>query len=267
MGFNPAENVDATDANSKAFSEFYEKKTGVKIKTFVASDYTALIEALRAGRIDFAWLPPFSFIKAEQLADAKVLLKAVRKGRANFYSCIITRTDSGIKTVADLKGKNMAWVDPTSTSGHIFPKANLMSKFNIADPDKYFHRQLFAGAHDTLVLSILNKTVDAGATFCNDPKGEDGAWHQFLKTAEEKAKIRVVYVTDAITGDTMATTNKFANANPAKVKTLTDTLVDMGNTKEGKEMLMALYRMEALVPAKSSDYDAVRNAAKVLKID
>lgn len=267
MGFNPAENVDAVETNGTAFSNFYEKKTGIKVKTFIATDYTALIEALRAGRIDFAWLPPFSYVKAEEIADAKVLLKAVRKGRAAFFSCIIARTDKGINSVADLKGKNIAWVDPSSTSGHIFPKANLMSKFKIADPDKYFARQLFAGSHDSLVLSVLNGTVDAGATFCNDPKGEDGAWHQFLKSPEDQKKIKVVYVTDPITGDTMATTNKFYSANKEIVEELTKVLVDMGKNEEGKKLLHALYRMDALVPAKSSDYDPIRKAAKALKID
>ena len=267
MGFNPAENVDAVEANGKAFSDFYEKKTGLKVKTFIASDYTALIEAMRAGRIDFAWLPPFSFIKAEQLADAKVLLKAVRKGRASYYSCIISRSDKGIKKITDLKGKNMAWVDPSSTTGHIFPKANLMSKFKIADPDKFFGRQIFAGSHDSLVLAVYNGTVDAGATFCNDPKGEDGAWHQFLKTPEEQKKITVVYVSDPITGDTMATTNKFYKENSAIVDEMTKTLIGMGKNEEGKKILHDLYRMDSLIPAKSADYQPVRDAAKVLKIE
>lgn len=267
MGFNPAENVDAVEMNGKAFSDFYEKKTGIKIKSFVATDYTALIEALRAGRIDFAWLPPFSYVKAEELADAKVLLKAVRHGHATFFSCIISRSDKGISKVADLKGKNMAWVDPTSTSGHIFPKANLMSKFHIEDPDKFFAKQIFAGSHDSLVLSVFNGTVDAGATFCNNPDGSDGAWNLYLKTPEDQKRIKVVYVTDPITGDTMATTNKFYKENAALVDELTKVLIDMGKLPEGKKILDALYHMEGLVPAKSADYDPIRKAAKILKIE
>ncbi len=265
MGFNPAENVDVVEMNGKAFSEYYEKKTGYKVKTFIATDYTALIEALRSGRIDFAWLPPFSYVKAEKIADAKVLLKAVRRGRAAFYSAIITRADKNIKSVQDLKGKNIAWVDPSSTSGHIFPKANLMTKFNI-DPDEYFGKQIFAGSHDSLVLAVLNGTVDAGATFANDPEGKNGSWHLFLKKAEDQGKIRVLYVTDPITGDTMTTTNKFYTKNKALVEKTKQMLVEMGKDEKGKKILKALYRMDSMVPATSEDYEPVRAAARVLNV-
>lgn len=265
MGFNPAENVDVVEMNGKAFSEYYEKKTGYKVKTFIATDYTALIEALRSGRIDFAWLPPFSYVKAEKVADAKVLLKAVRRGRAAFYSAIISRADKNIKSIEDLKGKNIAWVDPSSTSGHIFPKANLMTKFNI-DPDKYFGKQVFAGSHDSLVLAVLNGTVDAGATFANDPEGKNGAWHLFLKKTEDQGRIRVVYVTDPITGDTMTTTNKFYTKNKVLVEKTKDMLVEMGKDAEGQKILKALYRMDSMVPATSEDYEAVRAAARVLNV-
>lgn len=266
MGFNPAENVDAVEANGKAFSEYYEKQTGLKVKTFIASDYTALIEAMRAGRVDFAFLPPFSFVKAEQMADAKVLLKAVRKGRASFYSAIITRADKGFTKFEDLKGRNIAWVDPTSTSGHIFPKASIINKFKV-DPDKFFGRQLFSGSHETLVMSVVNGMVDAGATFADDEKGLSGAWTQFLKNPEDQKKVRVLYVTEPITADTMATTNKFFTGNKELVEKTVKILEEMGKTEEGRKILLALYRMDAMIPAKSADFDPIRKAAKVLKID
>lgn len=265
MGFNPAENVDVVEVNSKAFGEYYKAKTGLSVKTFIATDYTALVEALRSGKIDFAWLPPFSYIKAEEIADAKVLLKAVRHGQASFYSVIITKHDSGIKTISDLKGRTMAWVDPSSTSGHIFPKANIMSRYGI-DPDNFFKQQVFAGSHDALVLAVLNGTVDAGATFANDKKATNGSWHLFLKTAEEKKKIRVVYVSDPITGDTVTTTNKFYKENKELVDKTKKILLDMGKTEDGKKILRALYRIDSLVPAHSKDYEAIRAAAKILKI-
>ncbi len=266
MGFNPAENAETTEINGKLFVEYYKKKTGLDAKTFVATDYTALIEALRSNQIDFAWLAPFSYVKAEQMANAQVLLKSVRKGQAFFYSAIITRADKPFKTVEDLKGKNMAWVDPSSTSGHIFPKANLLTKKGI-DADKFFARQIFAGSHDALVLSVINGTVDAGATFCNDKEGTDGSWTQFLKSETDRKKVKVLYVTDPITGDTMATSKKFIAAHKDVVDKTVNLLVAMGNDEEGKKILKALYRIDSMVSAKSEDYDAIRAAAKVLKID
>lgn len=265
IGFNPAENADVVETNGKLFTEFYKKATGVDVKTFVATDYTALIEAMRSGKVDFAFLPPFSLVKAEEIAGAQVLLKAVRKGKAVFYSGIIVRSDKGFNKIEDLKGKNIAWVDPASSSGFIIPKASLITKKKI-DPDTFFGKQVYAGSHDALVLSVLNGTVDAGATFVNDQKGEDGAWHQFLKTEEDRKKIKMVYVSDAIPGDTMATTKKFAKENKALVDKSVKIFQDMGKTEEGKKILMALYRIESLIPATSKEYQPLRDAAKVIDI-
>ncbi len=124
---------------------------------------------------------------------------------------------------------------------------------------------LVAPLRDT--RGLIEVSVDAGATFCNDPEGKDGAWTQFLKTAEEQKKIKVVYVTEPITGDTMTTTNKFYASNKNVVEKTVKLLEGMGKSEEGKKILAALYRIDAMVPAKSSDYDPVRAAAKTLKIE
>ncbi len=267
MGFNPAENSESTELNGKLFAEYYKAKTGMPLKTFVATDYTALVEALRSGKIDFAWLPPFSYVKAEQVADAQVLLKSVRRGKAVFYSAIITRADKGISKIGDLKGRTMAWVDPASASGHVFPKANLMAKGLIDDPDKFFGRQIFAGSHDALVLAVLNGTVDAGATFCNDAEGLDGSWMRFLKKPEDQKRIKVVYVTDPLTGDSMATTKKFFVKQNEIVSKTVALLEGMGKDAEGQKILKALYQIDSMVPAKSEDYEPLRAAAKKLNLE
>lgn len=266
IGFNPAENADVVETNGKAFSDFFHKKMGTNVKTFIATDYTALIEAMRAGRVDFAFLPAFSYVKAEEMAGAKVLMKAVRNGRPVLYSAIITRADKPFKTVQDLKGKNMAWVDPASASGFIMPKAALQKKENI-NADAFFGKQIYAGSHDALVLAVLNGTVDAGATFSNDPEGKEGSWHQYLKSEQEKAKIKMIYITDPIPGDTLAVTGKFASAHADIVEKTKKLLAEMGSEEEGKKLLKSLYHIDAMVPAESSEYQPVRDAAKSVGIN
>ena len=265
IGFNPAENADVVEANGKAFSDYYKAKTGMSVKTFIATDYTALVEAMRGGQIDFAFLPPFSLVKAEEMAGAEVLMKAVRNGKSVFYSGIITRSDKGINSIKDLKGKNIAWVDPASSSGFIIPKAALMKKEGI-DPDTYFGKQVYAGSHDALVLAVLNGTVDAGATFVNDTEGKDGAWHQFLKTPEDQKKLKMIFVSDAIPGDTMATTKKFADGHRELVEKTVKILGEMGGDPEGHRILMTLYRIDSMAPATSAEYQPVRDAAKAVDI-
>lgn len=266
IGFNPAENSESTETNGKRFSEYFKEKLGLKVKTFVSTDYIALVEALRAGKIDFAFLPPFSLVKAEQIADAQVLMMATRRGHAFTYSGIIVRTDKGYNRIEDLKGKNIAWVDPASASGFIFPKATLKNR-NKIDVDTFFGRQVFAGAHDAVVLAVLNGTVDAGATFVNDTEGKDGAWQLFLKTDADRKRIKMIYESDKIPSEAMATTKKFLKANAELVEKFTKVLGEMGADKNGREILKVLYNIESMIPASSKDFQPVRDAAKAVHVD
>lgn len=264
LGFNPAENVDTVEANAKALSKIVEAQTGLKLKTFVATDFGSLVEAMRSGQVNLAFLPGFSFIQAERHAGGKVLLKAVRKGRAFYYAAIITAKPE-LKTLQDLKGKTIAWTDPSSASGHIMPKSALMDLK--IDPDTFFSKQVFAGGHDALVLSVLNGTVDAGATLSNDAEGKEGIWLQYLKDPAQIRKVRVLYVAPSpIPGDTLSTTDKYYASHKEAVDKIVGILSDLKNTPEGKKVLMDLYHIDEMVPAKAEEYEPLRVAAKRLNI-
>lgn len=263
MGFNPPENSEVVQLNGNALAELLEKKTGYKFKTFIATDYTALVEALRSQKLDFAWLPPFSYIQAERLANAEVLLKSVRHGSPYYYSAIIVRSDSPYKTIEDLRGETIAWVDPASSSGHIFPKSGLIEMG--IDPDTFFSKQVFAGSHDALLLSILNGTTKAGATFANDAEASGGSWTQLLK-GDDKNKIRPIFVTKPIPGDTLSTSASFRKEYPEVVKGVKEALLSFKEDPAGKAVLKNLYRIDYLTEATSSDYEPVRVAAKLLKV-
>jgi len=90
-----------------------------------------------------------------------VVINRDEDGRSYYKACVITRTDSGIKTYADLKGKTFAFVTPTSTSGGIAPAYLLLR--NGIDPNKDFKSAIYAGKHDAVLLAVKNKKVEAGA--------------------------------------------------------------------------------------------------------
>ncbi len=163
VGLIPSEDSRAMIANSQAMMDLLGKALGMQVRPFVAADYNGVIEALRAKRLDVAYLGPFSYVLGTTVADieAFAVAETKRAGRTFYHSKIITHKDSGIKTVQDLKGRNFAFVDPSSTSGHLFPKAGLMKVgFN---PDKDFGRVIFSGSHDSSAIAVQNKKVDAAA--------------------------------------------------------------------------------------------------------
>lgn len=261
IGYNLAEKSDQVEANGKRLSEYVKKKTGLEVKTFVADDYDALVEALKTGKVEFAFFPPFSYVKAEANADAKLLLKAVRRGRDVYYSAIITHVDSGIQKPADLKGKHMAWVDKSSAAGHLIPKDELIRKLKV-DPDTFLGKQSFLQRHDALVKAVLAKEVDAGGTWVNDTEGKRGAWHLYLKKPEELAQIRMVHVSDPLPGDALATTNQLWKKEKPMVEKVTKVLQRMGEALDGEQILKDLYGITRMVPASAKDFDPIRSAAK-----
>lgn len=163
VGLIPSEDSRAMIANSQAMMDMLSKALGFAVKPFVAADYNGVIEALRSKRLDVAYLGPFSYVLGATVADIEAFAVAETKkaGRTFYYSQIVTHKETGIKTVNDLKGKTFAFVDPSSTSGHLFPKAGLMKLgFNT---DKDFGRVIFSGSHDSSAIAVQNKKVDAAA--------------------------------------------------------------------------------------------------------
>ncbi len=161
---------------------YLEKKLGaikknMRVVVYTGTSYSAVIAAMKAGRIDAFEVGPFSYVLAAQVANAEPLgihapdasdAKAFDANAKTFYlSTIITKKGNGanIKTVADIKGHSFSFVDPASTSGHLMP-AYILSKAGI-NPDTDI-KAIYAGSHPTSVLSVEAGKVDAGATYISN---------------------------------------------------------------------------------------------------
>ncbi|MEG2468636.1 MAG: phosphonate ABC transporter substrate-binding protein [Comamonas sp.] len=163
VGLIPSEDAQAMMRASQQVMEQLEQKTGLKVKPFVANDYNGVIEAMRSGKIDVAYFGPFSYVLAAQMANAEAFAIPVSKksGQSSYQSIIISKKDNGPTSVAQLQGKTFAFVDPSSASGHLFPKAGL--KGEGVDTDKYFSRVIFSGSHDASIMAVAHGKVDAAA--------------------------------------------------------------------------------------------------------
>ena len=141
-------------AASDRTAEGVEKNLGMKVQGFVASDYNGVIEALRANHVEVAYLGPFSYVLGTTVApiEAFATAETAKAGHTFYHSQIIALKENSFNTLDDLKGKTFAFVDPSSTSGHLFPKAGLIQAG--FDPDKHFGRVLFTGSHDSNALAV-----------------------------------------------------------------------------------------------------------------
>ncbi|KHG66542.1 phosphonate ABC transporter substrate-binding protein [Thermus sp. 2.9] len=260
IGFNPTQNSDQLKAAAQAIADYIERefKGTVEVEIFVPTEYRGLIEAMKAGKLEFAFFPPDGYVLAHREAGAEVLLKSVRNGNPYYWSAIIVRKDSGVKRIEDLEGKTIAWVDPLSAAGYVFPRAALVSRG--INPDTFFAKQVFAGKHDAAVLAVLNKSVDAAATFANDDKNKSGAWTQYLKP-EEARQITAIFYSKPIPGDTFSVAKDFLAKYPNLARGIAAAIQRCKAPQ--CNLLQNLYRIDYMIPAKDSDYDVVREARRI----
>lgn len=255
VGFVPAEDAQQVMQNAQPLVEILHKELNMEIQPFVATDYTGIVEALRVNKLDVAFLAPASYVLAKNEANIKVVLKSERKGIPFYYAAIITRADSGIRKLEDLRGKTFAFGDSLSTTGHVFPRK--MFKERGIDPVRDFKRILYSGGHDATVLAVLNGKVDAGATYANSPDSEDTAWMRYLKNPEDVKKIRAIAFSEPIPADNLVISGSLDDAVAKKIVAI---FLELSRNPQGKKMLRDLYQIDGFVTATDKDYDSVRAA-------
>jgi len=141
-------------ATGEEFGQVLGKLVGVPVRVTVASDYAAVIEALRNHTADLAFVHPGGYVLASREAKARIVAKNLWHGKSSFTSRIYVRRDAGIKTVEDLRGKTIAFVDPASSSGYIYPMVLLIQRGLVTnrDPKTFFKEVMFSGAHDARLV-------------------------------------------------------------------------------------------------------------------
>jgi phosphonate transport system substrate-binding protein len=142
--------------------------TGVsEVQIFPSPNYNGVIQGLLGGTIDMAMMGASSYASIylkDPNAVTPVLTTKQEDGSNGYYSIMVARKDSGIKTLADAKGKKLGFADPDSTSGYLVPNVSLPK--DIGMPVKQFFSETgFGGGHENLVLGVLDKKFDVGTTF------------------------------------------------------------------------------------------------------
>jgi len=141
---------------------------GVKeVKLFPAADYDGTIQGLLGGTLDYAELGASGYAKVyltDPDAVDPVLTTVQTDGATGYYSIMLARKDSGIKTLEDMKGKKLGFADPDSTSGYLVPSVALPAQLN-AKVEDYFGETGFGGGHENNVLEMLKGTFDASVTW------------------------------------------------------------------------------------------------------
>ncbi|TPW32344.1 phosphonate ABC transporter substrate-binding protein [Martelella alba] len=139
------------------------------IQLFPAADYDGVIQGLLGGTLDYAELGASGYAKAylsDPNAVEPILTTVQTDGSMGYHSVMVARKDSGMTTLADMKGKKLGFADPDSTSGYLIPTVTLPEAVGMP-VDQFFSETGFGGGHENLVLEVVKGTFDAGTTWAS----------------------------------------------------------------------------------------------------
>ena len=255
MMFVPSGDAQVIVKGGQEVAELLQKETGLHFKTSVATSYAAVIEAMGAGKVDVGWLATFSYVLAKDKYDVELLLVVQRFGSPFYRGQIMVRADSGINSLDSLQGKRFAFVDPASTSGHLYPKTLLLSKG--LDPKTFFSKTIFAGSHNAVVLSIYKGEVDGGAAY-------DGSRAAVAKSYPDIfEKIKVLAYTKEIPNDTVSVRKELPEGLKVRLR---NGLKKISGSPKGSKVLKRLYGISGLVDLDGL-FDPVREAGRLLDLN
>jgi phosphonate transport system substrate-binding protein len=164
-------------------AEYLEKQLGMKVVFTPVTDYPAAVESMVNKKVDLVWFGGFTYVQAKLRSGDKVVPLAQREEDTKFQSVFIAKTDSGIKKLNDMKGKQVSFGSASSTSGHAMPRGVLVQAG--INPEKDFKRIAYSGAHDATIASVVSGKVDAAAL-------DITVWKKFV--AENKVDTKAVNV-------------------------------------------------------------------------
>lgn len=242
IGLLPGESAPTVIRLNEPMRAYLEKRLGIPVKLMVGANYAATGEALRFGRIDIAYLGPVTYIKQSRNVKLVPFARPTHAGVGpTFQAVIIVPADSTAKTLGDLRGKEIAFGDPASTSGTWVPQYQLVAAG--LHPGRDFTPRVL-GAHDAVALAVSNHRVAAGGLSMP-------IYNRLLKEKKiDAARVRVLAESPAIP-EYMWTFR--AGLDPAFQEKIRDAFLSVNDPEALK-----VFRADAFIAARDSDVDLVR---------
>ena len=159
FSYTPVEDPSVYENVFEEFMDYLAEKTGKKVRWYGAESYAAQVEAMRSGRLHVAGISTGPTVFGVNLAGyVPIAIMGKEDGTFGYKLQLITYKDSDIKTIQDLKGRNIAHVTPSSNSGNQAPRALFTAQGIKPDED---YKVTYSGKHDNSIMGVANKDYDA----------------------------------------------------------------------------------------------------------
>lgn len=248
IGFIPVEKADELTPKAKALETFLENELGIDVKIVVPTDYEAIIEGMRFGHIDAAFMDTGPAWITHQRTGAEAVMAELVEGKVNYQATVWTLADNdSIHSLADTVGKRVAFTSITGSSGFVRPMGTLVTEgyVTIEGDDivalesalaHNFESYTFAGGYKSALELLLNGNVDAAF-------GSDIAPQKYLEL-EDQAKLRPAATIGPVPSHVFMVNSDMSESTRGA---LVDALIKL-NYDENNHILKDLYGAEALVP-------------------
>src|SRR2546426_9377625 len=252
FGFTPVLSEPEMRAEFEPLITYLSNALGQKVTLYIAKDYGDLRTQMENGSVDVGSFSPFAYVDAARGGKIRIIAQSIIEGSATYRGIIVARKDSGLKSIADLKGKRFAFVDPKSASGYVYPRAMLIEKG--IDPESYFRETIFAGNHDKVIAAVLEGRVDAGAIY-------DGALGVAQRSGVPIENLMTLASSDPIPHDAIAVR---IGLNQELAKRIQRALIDLDKTEAGRKVITnSKKKLTGHRVADDSVFDVVRRTAKI----
>jgi phosphonate transport system substrate-binding protein len=246
----PDENASELIKRNQPLKDLLEKELGKKIQLVVTTDYSSMIEAMRFGRIDLAYFGPLSYVLAKTKANIEPFAAMTQDGKPTYRSVVIANANSGVNSLADIKGKKMAYGDRASTSSHLIPKTVLAEAGLIQDKD---YSQHFVGTHDAVAVNVANGNADAGGL-------SEVIWKAVTeRKLVDASKVKVLGYSKEYPQYPWTMRSDLDGKLKDKIRA---TFVNMKDPAVLKN-----FKADGFAPITDKEYDVIRDMGKLLKLD
>ncbi len=286
LGLVPALEAEALVDNLDPLTDHLEAELGIPVRSFVPQDYTGLVEALGSSRADIGMLPPFAAMLGARRYDIETILISVRKGETGYRSQWFTNDPSvcqgDIKLVerrcetrvpgrtadirsfasceADLSimaGNSIAFVDPNSTSGYLFPAVQLMEEG--INPERDING-LYVGGHDAAVLAVYAGDTRFGVSYDDARNMVCG---QYPDVGE---KVIVFHHAPMLPNDGVQVRPGLpADLRQAIIDAFIGLAESQAHLPDDEKVLWVLYEIDGFAPLTEGLYDPVRDAYELMR--
>ncbi|EDL65093.1 phosphate/phosphite/phosphonate ABC transporter substrate-binding protein [Bacillus sp. SG-1] len=253
MGFVPSQDSDTIADTVEPLANRLSEELGIEVEGRVMTDYTALIEAMGSNEVQVGFIPAFGYVLANEQYDVEVILKSVRHGSGTYKAQYLVKADSGIESLADLEGKIWAYPDAASTSGFLFPAAQLMDEFDIESANalqtEFFSQGIAAGGHDTAAIAVYEGDADVATTF------DDVRTTLTEEYPDMMEEMKVIGHTSDIPNDTISVTKDLDEELKQQIK---EVFLSLNEDPEMIKIMNEVYNWDEITEASDEEYEVVK---------